>query len=77
VLEFGHANDVRPLADAAYVHLVDEMADGAAVENVVVEREGKGDIVLDFDSNGHLLGIEIIGAGDLVAAHVLAAATRH
>jgi uncharacterized protein YuzE len=33
--------------------------------------------VLDFDSNGHLLSIEIIGAGDLVAAHVLAAAKRH
>jgi uncharacterized protein YuzE len=65
-----------PEANAAYVYIADEIADRAAVENLVVEREGKGDIVLDFDANGHLPGIEIIGAAELVHQSVLAVAER-
>jgi uncharacterized protein YuzE len=34
------------------------------------------DIVLDFDANGHLLGIEIIRAAELVHESVLAVAER-
>jgi uncharacterized protein YuzE len=63
-----------PEADAAYVHLQNDSAKGAAVENVVVERGGKGDVVLDFDADGYLLGIEIIGATGLLHKSVLAAA---
>ena len=48
-------------ADAAYLANGDEVADGSAVENVV-ERPGRGDIVLDFDADGRLLGVEVIGA---------------
>ncbi|WP_248958637.1 DUF2283 domain-containing protein [Sphaerisporangium perillae] len=52
--------------DAAYSYIVDAIADGEAVEQVVVERPGSGDIVLDFDRDGHLLGVEIIGANRLL-----------
>ena len=62
-----------PEADAAYVDIADAIASGPAVENVVVEREGKGDIVLDFDANGRLLGVEIIGAKALLDQKILAA----
>jgi uncharacterized protein YuzE len=65
-----------PEADAAYVFLEHNIATGAAVENVVVGREGKGDLVLDFDADGYLLGVEIIGATELVHRSVLAAAER-
>lgn len=48
-------------ADAAYVSLSPVPAGGVRT-NVVVERPGRGDIVLDFDEDGFLVGIEIIGA---------------
>jgi uncharacterized protein YuzE len=67
---------IDPEADAAYVSLQNDIADGAAVENVVVERAGKGDIVLDFDADGYLLGIEIIGATELAHRSVLATSER-
>ena len=65
-----------PEADAAYLYIADEIPNGAAVENLVVERKGKGDIVLDFDATGHLLGVEIIGAEALLDPDILAAADR-
>ncbi|GAB4060152.1 DUF2283 domain-containing protein [Catellatospora paridis] len=60
-LELNHDAD----ADAAYVSLFPVPAGGVR-ENVVVERKGRGDIVLDFDEDGFLVGIEIIGAGGLI-----------
>jgi uncharacterized protein YuzE len=62
-------------ADAAYLELED-IADGAVVENVVVERPGRGDVVLDFDADGRLLGVEVIGATGLLRATALDAAER-
>jgi uncharacterized protein YuzE len=61
-------------ADAAYLAVEPDIRAGSAVENVVVERHGRGDIVLDFDDGGRLLGVEIIGASALLSAAVLAAA---
>ncbi|MBF4578166.1 DUF2283 domain-containing protein [Frigoribacterium sp. VKM Ac-2530] len=61
-------------SDCAYVELAPRVADGDAVEQVVVEREGRGDIVLDFDSAGRLLGVEIVGARALLTAETLAEA---
>lgn len=46
------------------------------MENVVIERPGRGDIVLDFDAEGHLLGVEVIGAFELLPSSALAAAER-
>ena len=61
-------------ANAAYVHLETDTLDGAAVENVVIERPGHGDVVLDFDADGRLLGVEVIGATELLRAATLEAA---
>jgi uncharacterized protein YuzE len=61
-------------ANAAYLELEDGVAEGSAVENVVVERPGQGDIVLDFDADGRLLGVEVIGATVLLRTTVLDAA---
>lgn len=63
-------------ANAAYFPIGDDVADGSAVENVVVERPGRGDIVLDFDADGRLLGVEVIGATELLHATVLERARR-
>jgi len=61
-------------ADAAYLAVEPDIRGGSAMENVVVEREGRGDIVLDFDAEGRLLGVEVIGASALLSPAVLAAA---
>jgi uncharacterized protein YuzE len=63
-------------ANAAYIDIEEDIAEGSAVENVVIERPGRGDIVLDFDAAGHLLGVEVIGAMELLPNAVLAAAER-
>lgn len=63
-------------ANAAYLEVMTEVADGSAVENLVIERPGKGDIVLDFDADGRLLGVEVIGAAELLDRKVLDTAER-
>jgi uncharacterized protein YuzE len=50
--------------------------DASAVENVVIERPGRGDIVLDFDADGRLLGVEVIGATELLRPAAVTAAIR-
>ena len=62
-------------ANAAYLE-IEEIAAGTAVENVVVERPGRGDIVLDFDADGRLLGVEVIGATALLRTTALDTAER-
>ena len=62
-----------PSVNAAYIAFRHIEA-GEAVENLVIERPGKGDIVLDFNQAGVLLGVEIIGALDLAPAKLLAEA---
>ncbi|MFB9445602.1 DUF2283 domain-containing protein [Dactylosporangium vinaceum] len=63
-------------ANAAYLAIEEHAAAGAAVEQVAIERPGQGDIVLDFDADGHLLGIEIIGAVRLLHPTIVAAAMQ-
>jgi uncharacterized protein YuzE len=60
--------------NAAYLAIEHDIPSGSATENVLVERAGRGDIVLDFSSAGHLLGVEIISARELLGAAVLSAA---
>ncbi len=45
-----------PNADAAYAYLTDVPA-GAAVTHRVVGVAARGDVVLDFDRGGRLLGV--------------------
>ncbi|MBU2664749.1 DUF2283 domain-containing protein [Actinoplanes bogorensis] len=61
-------------ADAAYFTVAER--DAPALEQVVVERPGRGDIVLDFDPEGRLLGVEVIGARSLLHPTVLAEAEQ-
>jgi uncharacterized protein YuzE len=63
-------------ADAAYLSITDDEAGGAAVEQVVVGREGRGDIVLDFNADGRLLGVEVLGASALLRPDTLEGAEQ-
>ena len=47
--------------DAAYIYLVDEIAPGSVARTVPLDHSGAM-INLDFDSNGRVLGVEILGA---------------
>ncbi|MFI6927775.1 DUF2283 domain-containing protein [Nonomuraea spiralis] len=58
-------------ADAAYIDLAPSPKAGEAVEQAIVGRPPKGEIILDFDENGFLLGVEIIEAKDLLRSESL------
>ncbi|MFB7252501.1 DUF2283 domain-containing protein [Microbacterium sp. NPDC056234] len=62
-------------ADAAYISLTPETAPGRSVRNVEVESAG-GSVVLDLDSEGVLLGVEVLGATKILDQGFLAAAER-
>ena len=47
-------------ADAGYLALT-EVGAGEAVTQRIVEVEGLGAVVLDFDAQDHLLGLEVVG----------------
>ena len=61
-------------ADAAYVMIADRIQDGeAAIQLHSIETPGgKGEVTLDFDRNGKLLGMEILGAAQVLHPEVLA-----
>ncbi len=54
--------------DAGYIAF-DEIAPGEAVRQVIVEDKqlGQMSVILDLDSNGRVLGIELLGVTTLVA----------
>ncbi|MGI5288627.1 DUF2283 domain-containing protein [Nonomuraea polychroma] len=61
--------------DVAYIYLVDEIGEGEAESQFLVEREGMpGELVLDFDAGGRLLGVEVLGASAILRPEVLALA---
>lgn len=71
-IEHGEENDV------AYIHLVDHIGAGEAVRQVVVEDAAiKGEVILDLDHDGALLGIEIIGASHVLRPETLARASEN
>lgn len=49
-------------ADAAYVYLVEDIKDGEAEKTIELNK----DIILDFDSDGKLLGVEILNASKVL-----------
>jgi uncharacterized protein YuzE len=63
-----------PEADAAYVYLIDHIEPGEAVRQEVVLDGG---VVLDLDSKGRLLGVEVVYARSLLRAETLDAADKH
>lgn len=50
-------------ADAAYIYVGDAAATGAALQQIVVQgTPGTGEVIIDFDEAGTILGFEILGA---------------
>lgn len=62
-------------ADAAYISLAPKTASGPSVRNVEVESTD-GSVVLDFDAEGVLLGVEVLGATKILDREFLDAAER-
>jgi uncharacterized protein YuzE len=63
-----------PEVDAAYIYLKQPIAPGEVAETVVSDADIKmGAVNLDFDAAGHLLGIEILGATQVLGNEVLKA----
>jgi uncharacterized protein YuzE len=62
-----------PSAGAAYIYIVDTVVAGEARQSVPVHD---GDVVLDLDANGKLLGIEILGAERPLRPETLSAAEQ-
>jgi uncharacterized protein YuzE len=59
-------------ADAAYIYVSDPIEPGGSVHNVIMDHDLKGTaIVGDFDRDGHLLGIELLGVARLLRTGVV------
>ncbi len=59
-------------ANAAYLSLVENVDAGESVSQVVVEDPRlRGEIILDLDKAGFLLGVEVLGATDLLRSDTL------
>jgi uncharacterized protein YuzE len=65
-------------ADAAYVSLVETIGDGEAATQIhsITTPGDRGEVALDFDADGRLLGIEVLRASAVLPAAVLADAMR-
>jgi uncharacterized protein YuzE len=60
-----------------YIYLVDEIAPGQASRQVIVDDEDRMmTAVLDYDSDGHLLGIELFNANRQLHPDLLAIVER-
>ena len=59
--------------NSAYIYLLDNPAPGQAATQQVVELDG-GDLVLDLDAKGKLIGIEVLGGRKVLPAEVIAQA---
>ena len=61
-----------PEADAAYIYLVPEIKPGGVKMTYLCDPlETKGMINLDFDCDGRLIGIEVLGASRKLPAKLL------
>ncbi|PCE13952.1 hypothetical protein AUC47_04700 [Microbacterium sp. SZ1] len=63
--------------DAAYLALGD-IADGEAIVQIpeIHPPNGRGEIILDFDAQGRVIGVEILAASVLLRPEVLDNAVR-
>jgi uncharacterized protein YuzE len=60
-------------ADAAYIYLR-PIEPGGAVRQETVTGVAEGNVLLDFDRDGRLIGIEILEASRFLPVNVIAAA---
>ena len=63
-------------ADAAYIQMVDKIGPGESAAQVhsIATPGDKGEITIDFDSQGRVLGFEILWASAVLREEVLAQA---
>lgn len=62
-------------ADAAYVYLVDEINRGeVAYSRFARIKLEHAELTVDFDANGRILGIEVLGAGGVLRQETISAA---
>jgi uncharacterized protein YuzE len=64
-----------PEARAAYLYLTGTIGAGEAKRTVALTDKGAESIILDFDAEGHLIGIELLDPS-LVHPKLLAQAVR-
>lgn len=61
-----------PEADAAYIYVADGVARGKVVTTKLFDHPTPGaSVILAFDSDNRLLGVELLGFSRLVPANVL------
>lgn len=61
-----------PQVDAAYIYIADEINQGGVARTYPCDpREVGGEINLDFDSNGRLIGIEVLDASRMLPEALL------
>lgn len=65
-------------ARAAYVSLLGPLEDGSSVRQVgpIDIPGGDGQVVIDVDKDGHILGFEVLNAGLALSPDVIAKATN-
>lgn len=64
-----------PSVDAAYLYLVELIRPGGVARTYTCDpREVRGEINLDFDSDGRLVGIEVLSASKKLPEALLQAA---
>jgi uncharacterized protein YuzE len=59
--------------DAAYIYLR-TVEPGGAVRQEIVGGAAEGNVILDFDADGRLVGIEVLDASRFLPTNVIAAA---
>ncbi|WP_434156867.1 DUF2283 domain-containing protein [Clavibacter michiganensis] len=66
------------VADAAYVELAGPLGETEAATTIhsIATPGDRGEVALDFDADGRLLGIEVLRASAVLRASVLADAVR-
>lgn len=65
-----------PSVDAAYIQLMNSVVPGQAIaQSPTIPTPGNGgEVILDFDAAGLLLGIEVLNAASVLPPEVLATA---
>ena len=64
------------VADMAYICLVDRVEPGGAVRQVLAGDDRESTVVLDYDRDGRMIGIEVFSAARQLHPDLLAAAER-
>jgi uncharacterized protein YuzE len=62
--------------NVGYIYLVDEISPGRSTRQIVAEDERGSAVVLDFDGEGRLLGLELLSARRQLHPDLLGTADR-